>query len=218
MSHTPGNFQIRLTVPTVDEVKTLLGFYLTDRYFIFRHEPNPDNVHYHIYIFGLHRKADAIREKLQRAGIPKTSYIVATTCGGKKGLPITPYGAFQYATKPRSKPTLVDSQGFTTDELAQMKAESDKYYAPPENAILITKEDHYVVRPDRVWERLSHDLTEWEGLTVREIKSKISAQQLNHGKALMRSADLDRYAKSLFYMIKYKNQDCVPDDALISEY
>ena len=85
----------------------------------------------------------------------------------------------------------------------------------------VIKEEHYVVRPDRVWERLIDQIDKYQGKSIKQIKSTIAAQWINDGKAIPRPSDLHRYAVSIYYRNKYFNKDwdhTVPDWALEGEY
>lgn len=193
-----------------------MKFYLTGRHMIFNHKL-PDNNHYHIYIFGLFRNADAIRDHLRKCGLPKENYAVSVTAGKKKEK-IDPKIAYQYAVNPKSNPTIVEIMGFTDDELAAFKESADRYYNPP---IIVNPSDgvlpEVIFKRDQVWERLKENKDLYKDLTVRQIKSKISAKWLNDGKAVPRPSDLHRYAISLFYICKYTDEE-IPDDALEGEY
>lgn len=214
-----SNLQIRITEASWDKIKEVLGWYLVD-HLAFRHQPthNPENIHHHVYLFDINRTAESVRNLFKKAGYEKTSYAVSTTCGSRHKVPITKGGAFQYAWNPKSNPQLVSYRGFTDEDLSFLKSEAEAYYKPLE-VTLVTKEEHYIVRPDRVWERLRDRQIngDFDGLTIRQIKSKIAADCLNSGKAIMRNADLHRYALSIVTLCKYKNQE-VPADALNQEY
>lgn len=183
--------------------------------FAFHHDL-PDNSHYHIYLFGLEREADSMRKHLKRYMIDKTKYSVSTTAGGRKRLPILPQLAYQYGTTD-SLLSPVWSKGYTDEQLECFKDCATRHYdevknpPPPTEGVLITREEHYVVRPDRVWERLSAKSEDYADMTVRGIKSKLCAEWLNAGRAVPRPSDLHRYAVSLFLLNKYQGE--VPDDA-----
>jgi len=101
--------------------------------------------------------------------------------------------------------------------MKEFQTNAEEYYKPI-TAVLVTKEEHYVVRPDRVWERLKLNYEKYENKTIREIKSMLAVDWLTNGKAIMRTADAHRYAVSLYYLCKYKDAPIIPDDALLSEY
>lgn len=212
MPHTPQDFQIRIRDDDYERVKEAMEFYYTDRRMIFNHKL-PGNNHYHIYLFGLYRNADAIRERLRRLGYPKTDYAVSVTAGKRKEK-IDPQLAYQYAINPVSNPVIIDIKGFSDDELTEFKAKADRYYNPP---IVVHPADgvlpEVVYKVDRVWERLKNNVEDYNGLTVKSIKSKIGAQWINEGKAMPRPSDLHRYAVSLYMLNKYKD-GVVPDNAL----
>lgn len=215
------NFQIRLRV---DESFSRIGYIkdwldATPKGFAFEHN-KPGNHHYHIYLFGLERNPDAMRRHIAKHVPDKERYAVGVTCGGKKKIKITPEGAYQYgSTKNGDNPIWV--KGFTLEELESYHKNSVDFYKPMEVTV-ITKEDHYVVRPDRVWERLRDRMDEYADMTVARIKSKIAADYLNNGKAIPRTADLHRYAMSLYYLNKYRKDQAgdvqIPDTALENEY
>lgn len=215
------NFQIRLRV---DENFSRIG-YIKDwldaapKGFAFEHN-KPGNHHYHVYLFGLERNPDAMRRHLAKHISDKERYAVGVTCGGKKKIKITPEGAYQYgSTKNGDNP--IWYKGWTLEELAEYHEKAKEFYKPME-VTLITKEDHYVVRPDRVWERLREHVNDYGDMTVARIKSKIAVDYLNNGKAIPRSADLHRYATSLYYLNKYRREQVgdvqIPDTALEGEY
>jgi len=213
MPHTAQDFQIRIRDDDTNRVIENLEFYFTDRYMIFRHEPNPDNIHHHIYIFGLYRNADAIRERLRKLGYAKERYAVSVTAGKKKEK-IDAGKAYQYALNPLSKPEVICIKGFSDEELEKFKEQTEKYYNPP---IIATPADgvlpEVIIKQDRVWMGLRDDIDKYRGLTVKAIKSKICAKWLNEGKAIPRPSDLHRYAVSLYYLNKHEG--LIPDNALL---
>lgn len=219
MEHQPINLQLRVTDESLDNIKDCLGFNFISNHLVFRHQPtnNPENIHYHIYLFGIHRTAETLRNILRRK-YEKTRFAVSVTAGRSK-VKITPEMAFQYAMNPKSNPQLVSHQGFTDEEIQKMKTDAENYYKPIE-AVLITHEEHYVVRRDRIWERLRIRQQDghYDGLSVQRIKSKLAAEWLNEGKAMMRNADCHRYAVSIYMLCKYKNKAEIPEDAFLSEY
>lgn len=214
------DYQIRLRDSNEQRVMEALEAYFTDRFMIFRHEPHGENIHYHVYIFGLQRTAETIRDHLHKLRYPKEYYAVKTTCGKKKEK-ITPQGAYQYAVKPKSNPKIVKTKGFSDEELAEFKEKADRYYHN-DIPIVVSPSDanvpEVIFRVDRVWERLKKDIKSYDKKTVREIKSSIASDWLNQGKAIPRPSDLHRYAVSLYYLNKYQHEDCVPEDALLPEY
>lgn len=213
MPHTAQDFQIRLREDDTNKLMESIEFYLTDQHMIFRHEPKPDNVHFHIYIFGLYRNADAIRERFKSLGYAKERYAVSVTAGKKKER-IKPDLAYQYALNPLSKPTVIQIKGFTDEDLEKFKAQTERYYNPP---IIAHPSDgvlpEVIFKQDRVWIGLRDNLDLYRNLTVKAIKSKISAKWLNDGKAIPRPSDLHRYALSLYYLAKHEGP--IPDTALM---
>lgn len=215
----PHDFQIRIRTPDITHILCVADYIdAATAGFAFHHNL-PDNNHYHIYLFGLDRQADSIRKTLGKYIPDKECYAVKTTCGGRKNLPITHMGAYQYGT---TKKLLSPywHKGFTDDNIRAFHLNAQEYYDALEKPIegtLITREEHYVVRPDRIWEGLSQNKELYENLTVKQIKSKIAAKWLNAGKAMPRPSDLHRYATSLYYVNKYKDQE-IPDGALEDEF
>lgn len=190
------------------------------RGFAFEHSL-PNNHHYHIYLFDLQRNPDAMRKHLGKFIDDKECYAVKTTCGGKKKLKITPEGAYQYGST-KSLNTPIWFKGFTLTELEDYHKSAEKYYNVP---IVASAEDAHlpevIYKVDRVWEKLRDHADDYRDMTIARIKSKISVDYLNNGKAIPRSADLHRYAMSLFYLNKYKNEetfDQIPDTALEEYY
>lgn len=215
------NFQVRIRTDEdfarISYIKDWLD--ATAKGFAFEHH-KPGNHHYHIYLFGLERNPDWMRRHLAKFLPDKECYAVGVTCGGNKKVKITPDGAYQYgSTKNGDSP--IWYKGFTLEELAEYHEKAKEFYKPME-VTLITKEDHYVVRPDRVWERLREHVNDYGDMTVARIKSKIAVDYLNNGKAIPRSADLHRYATSLYYLNKYRKEQVgdiqIPDFALENEY
>lgn len=116
---------------------------------------------------------------------------------------------------PKSNPLRVWVKGYDDDEISTMESEAKAYYTPIP-VTLVTREEHYVVRPDRVWERLSQNLHKYQGKSIKEIKSAIAVEALNNGKAIPRNADLHRYAMSIFTLNKYDTKEWpeIPEWAL----
>lgn len=214
------NFQIRLRVDAsfsdVIYIKDWLD--AAPRGFAFEHN-KPDNHHYHVYLFGLERNADAMRRHLGRY-LDKQCYSVATTCGGKKRIKITPIGAYQYGTESILR-LPIWSKGFPLEELQSYHENATAHYKPIPVTV-VTREERYVIKADRVWERLHSKADAYGGLTVKAIKSKLAAEWLNNGRAVPRTADLHRYAISLYYLNKFKKDQVgdteIPDTALMEEY
>lgn len=215
------NKQIRLRV---DESFTDIS-YIQDwlnaspRGFAFEHN-KPGNHHYHIYLFGLERNTDAMRKHLGKHIPDKERYSVGETCGGKKRLKITEIGAYQYGTT-KDHITPVWSKGVSLQEFEEYRKNAEEHYKPVPVTV-VTKEEHYVVKADRVWERLHAKADDYSGLTIKAIKSKLAAEWLNNGRAVPRTADLHRYAMSLYYLNKFKKDQVgdtmIPDTALMEEY
>lgn len=211
------NIQLRVRTdedfPDIHYIKDWLA--AVPRGFAFKHN-KPGNHHYHVYLFGLERNTDAMRRHIGKY-LAKECYSVSTTAGGKKRLPITVEGAYQYGTES----TLDDpvwSKGFSLDELKTYHGMAEKYYKPI--PIIARPEDgnvkEVVLKVDRVWERLRDHREEYEGKTIKAIKSKLCAEWLNDGKAIPRPSDLHRYALSLFMLNKYKDE--VITDTAFMEY
>lgn len=181
------------------------------RGFAFEHN-KPGNHHYHIYLFNIQRTDQALRDHLYKYLKDKSKYSVRTTAGKLKEK-IMPVIAWQYGTEE----TLTDPvwmKGYDDEAIAYYKFNAKTYYeakAKKENATQVTHEDHYVVRPDRVWERLLTHRAAYANMAIDKIKNKMMVEWLNNGKAIPRSADLHRYAVSLYYLNKHDG--IVPDDA-----
>lgn len=220
MEDTPlPNFQIRLRDPDyAHAIRALARFCdFGAKWLLFRHNKT-DNIHYHLYLFEYNTTAKTIRAHLALTHT-KECYMVGNTAGKSKKR-ITPMLAYQYAMAPKSKPELIAQKGFTDDNMKAFDLNAKEYYAAisqPLTAVQVTHEDHYVVRPDRVWERLKSQYERYEGKTIREIKSQLAAEWLNAGKAIMRNADAHRYATSLYYINKFDKEE-VPDTALLEQY
>lgn len=210
------NYQIRLRVDKefsdIEYIKDWLD--ITQKGFAFLHDKE-DNHHYHIYLFGINREADSLRKTLLRYTQDKQAYSVKTTAGKRKDK-ILPVLAWQYATEAQAlNPVWV--KGFDKEAIDSFVTNASTYYeleAAKQTMTGVTHEDHYIVRPDRVWERLSLHKDKYKDKTVKQIKSMMCAEWLNNGKAIPRSADLHRYAVSLYMANKYVE---VPDDAFITE-
>lgn len=221
MDHHPINLQCRITDPDYENIKQVLGWNLVPKHLVFKHTPkhNPDNVHHHVYLFDICRTAETIRKILHKK-YDKSLFAVSVTAGKTKQK-ITAQLAYQYASNPKSQPQLVSAQGFSNEELEEFKKNAEEYYKPMEVVNVVIKEEHYVVRPDRVWERLRMNQQGglYDGLSVHQIKSKLAAEWLNAGKAMMRNADAHRYAVSIYILNKYKHSpEGVPDNAFREHY
>lgn len=214
------NVQVRIRVDEdfarISYIKDWLNE--TPRGLAFEHN-KPGNHHYHVYLFGLERNCDAMRRHLGKH-LPKECYAVGITAGKKK-VKITPEYAYQYGTT-KSLNNPIWTKGFPLEELETYHKNAEKYYKVP---LLVTEKDGelpvVLYKIDRVWEKLRNAADEYQDMTIARIKSKISADYLNNGKAIPRSADLHRYAMSLFYLNKYKNEgtyDQIPDTALEEYY
>lgn len=221
MEHQPISLQLRITDASWDNIKKNLGWNLTDKHLAFKHTPkaNPDNVHHHVYLFDIYRTAETLRNILRKS-YDKSKFAVSVTAGKSKQK-ITPMLAYQYAMNPKSQPEIVSTGSFEAPILQEMKENADSYYGPPMPVTqVVVKEEHYIVRPDRVWERLKQRQSEghYDDLTIQAIKSKLAAEWLNAGKAVMRNADAHRYAVSIFMLNKYKQRGEVPDTAFMEQY
>lgn len=182
--------------------------------FAFQHN-KPGNNHYHIYFFGIDKQADSIRKTLGKY-YKKTEYSVKTTAGKSKDK-IVPMLAWQYGTEDKLlEPVWV--KGFDEESTLAFKLNAQEYYASlkPMTAIQITQHDHYIVRPDRVWEKLKDNQMKYKDKDIRQIKSMIAAEWINAGKAMPRPSDLHRYATSLYYLNKYDGE--VPEEAMLGEF
>ncbi|MBV6343329.1 hypothetical protein [Candidatus Magnetobacterium casense] len=181
------------------------------RGFAFEHN-KPGNHHYHIYLFNIQRTDQALRDTLYKYTKDKSKYSVKTTAG-KHREKILPIIAWQYGTEDDLKEP-VWMKGFDDEAITGFTMNAKSYYEArnkKDNGALITHEDHYVVRPDRVWERLSAHRQTYANLSIDKIKNKMMVEWLNNGKAIPRGADLHRYAVSLYYINKHDG--IVPDDA-----
>jgi len=228
------NVQIRLrTSQSFNDLEYIKDWLdISPRGFAFEHEPNPDNHHYHIYLFGIPRKDPTpMRRYLGRYLPTKECYSVGITCGKEKKA-IVDKLAYQYGTTDK----LLDpvwSKGFSKEELYKFEIEAAAHYKQKEDRqnrnkqvvteILVINEEK--LKPDRVWERLMMELienpTKYDGKSVHQIKSMISVEYLRKLKAIPRPSDLHRYAVSLFHIVKYEahiKEAEIPDDALESEY
>lgn len=187
---------------------------------MFRHN-KIENDHHHVYLFSLPRTEQAIRKYIGHY-YSKEKFSVKKTCGGNARLPITVEGAYQYGTED----TLTDPvylKGFTQDHLDMLKLRAEAYYKPVSerkmehgDTIVVTREIHHE-RQDKVWNRLVDNIEKYKDKHIWQIKSMISAEWLNSGKALPRQCDLHRYAVSIYWRLKYESVE-VPDDALESLY
>lgn len=183
--------------------------------FAFCHN-KPNNKHYHIYLFGFDKKPDGIRKTLGRYLKDKTLYSVSTTAGKSKDK-ILPQLAWQYGTEE----TLEDPvwiKGFSEENIRAFEINAKEYYELLKKQVtvgtLITREDHYIVRADRVWERLYGKYEDYANKSVREIKSKIATEWINNGKAMPRPSDLHRYAVSLYYVNKANGRELEENEML----
>lgn len=213
------NYQIRIR--TDQDFSDILPIksYLQEakQAFVFQHAKEGNN-HYHVYLFNIDKQADSIRKTLHRY-YEKQNYSVSTTAGKKKDK-IRPHLAWQYGTEDKLlDPVYV--HGINDEMIQAYKQNAKDYYdalkTPMTATLVVTKEEHYVVKPDRVWERLYSEHEDYENMTLKEIKSKISVDYLNNGKAIPRPSDLHRYALSLLYLNKFRGRD-IPAKAMIDEY
>lgn len=220
-----NNIQIRLKTEKYEDVVQHVGDYIVnaDSSFVFNHNL-PDNNHYHIYLFETDIKPDSIRKKLARY-YKKTSYAVSTTCGKKKK-PIEPKGAYIYGTTEELLDP-VHYTGYTETDMSLFKDIAVIYYNKSVETPLrtgdhiIVKEDHFITKADKTWEKLVENIDKYKEKTIKQIKSMIAAQWINEGKAIPRPSDCHRYAVSIHYRLKYFNKDWnfeVPEWALEGEY
>jgi len=215
------NYQIRIRVDESFSRIDYIQDWLNEAQHGFAFEHNiPGNRHYHIYLFGFTRNADAMRRHLGKHIPEKERYAVGSTCGGKKKIKITPEGAYQYGTT-KNRNTPIWTKGFTPTELEEYEKVAEKYYRPL--PIVVGPEDHLperevIFKVDRVWERLRDSRDKYKDLTLPKIKSKIAVDYLNSGKAVPRPSDLHRYAISIYYLNKYDDKGYLEDDALECEY
>lgn len=198
--------------------------------FAFEHDLT-GNHHYHIYLFGLDRNADAMRKKLGRYLPSKEHYAVGKTAGKDKK-PINDQLAYQYGTTNKLL-TPIWYKGYEPDQIEKLAFQAEAFYQQYEQKknkknqvvteMLVIHEDK--PKPDRVWEKLMQELIEkpdlYDGKQVHQIKSMISVSYLKNLKAIPRPSDLHRYATSLYYIVKYdlhsKGQE-IPLSALEEEY
>lgn len=221
-----SNIQIRIRVSDWSYVIQYIGDYIqrADRSFSFHHDLSGNN-HYHVYLFDIDIKEQSIRKKLHNY-LHKTSYAVKSTAGKYDKLPITPLKAYQYGTTEKLIEP-IHYRGFDDDELNVFKESASAYYnllskpKEPVSAVLVTREDHFVVRADKTWEKLVNQIDRYKDKSVKQIKSMIAAQWINEGKAIPRPSDCHRYAVSIHYRLKFWNKEDnfeVPDWALEGEY
>lgn len=209
-------YQIRVrTDEKFDEIKPIQDWLqLTGAGFAFHHN-KPNNNHYHIYLFDLDRDDDSLRKTLGRY-YRKQDYSVKKTAGKERAY-IVPCFAWQYATTEQYlEPVWI--KGFTPKQEQEFRDMAHVHYDTvnqPQEVVNVVREEHYIVRPDRVWERLVDNRDKYDGLNVKQIKSKLVAEWLNAGKAMPRPSDLHRYAVSLYLRQKYKDGE-VPDEAYSS--
>lgn len=209
--------QVRITL-CFTTVLELLRDYIEQsaRVLIFLHEKGDHNkkgskierTHCHVYLFDLphQRPDDAVREHIGKySGLPKSDYSCKTTCGKmKKG--ITPEGAYVYGTTKFLKdPSLV--KGFEDHHVQLYKELAEKHYAPKEeqdSPLVVIQQ----VRPDLVWQRFFEKMvreppdSEMKNWGQSDFKKWIMADYLNRFKPIPRTADLNRYAFSL-WMLKH---------------
>lgn len=185
--------------------------------FAFNHAKEGNN-HYHIYLFDFPTQPDSLRKTLHNY-YQKTEFSVSTTAGKSKEK-ILPILAWQYATEDKLlKP--VWTKGFSEENLSAFTTHATDYYESMKKELgpltLVTKHDHYVVRPDRIWERLYAKHKDYQHLSLAQIKSKIATEWLNAGKAMPRPSDLHRYAMSLKWLNKYQGKE-IPEFAMQEEF
>ena len=185
--------------------------------FAFQH-PKEGNNHYHIYLFEFSKQPDGLRKTLGNY-YKKVEYSVKTTAGKTKDK-IIPILAWQYGTEDVLR-TPVWVKGFTEENIESFQINAKEYYESMKKELgpltLVTKHDHYVVRPDRVWEKLYAKQADYKHLSLAQIKSKIATEWLNAGKAMPRPSDLHRYATSLKWINKYSGKE-IPEFALQEEW
>lgn len=229
------NLQIRLRTMTAFMSLEFIQSYLNGciEGFAFEHN-KPDNHHYHIYLFGIDIKPDSVRKTLSKYMPSKETWSVSTTAGGSKRLPLDPRIAYQYAKCPSSNPTLVWSKGLEQQTLERFDLSAEAFYAQEEkrrkdkNAVLteILVINNEKVKTDKTWERLVNEMIQnpdkYRGKTVPQIKSQIAVDYLRNLKAVPRTADLHRYAISLYYIslhgIHTTDKAKISDEALVLEY
>lgn len=224
------NCQIRLREADTERVKDFLKEYIlfAERVLIFKHSPPKIengitvyvNEHHHIYLFNIQRTDEGIRKYIGHY-YKKECFAVRKTCGGSKKQPITYEGAYQYGTSEQLlEPVYV--KGFEDHDIEVFKLKAEAYYNAGKpiklehNDTVVIHHDHHHIRADKVWEGLMNKEEIYKGKTITQIKSMISAEWLNNGKALPRQCDLHRYALSLYYRLKYPGE--VPENALETLY
>lgn len=202
--------QIRISLPVDDAVKLIDDYIVRcDKVLAFEHEADEDvsRTHSHFYLFALplRRPDDAVRDHL-RKHLGKTEYMVGLTAGKAKR-ELTPEKAYQYGT---TSSLLVPriTKGFDTEEIKDFAADAAKFYAPRHERVLIIHETEQ--KPDNVWTyfyekmlRSDPDIQTWD---VPKFKKWIMADYLNRCKPIPRSADLTRYAFSLWMLRKHNDK------------
>jgi len=220
---TPLDTQVRLTEEDTQRVIQFFAAYihLATRVLIFKHN-KPGNIHHHCYFFNLDRTDAAIRKYIGHH-YKRECFSVSHTCKGKKREPLTERGAYQYGTE-KTLDDPVYQKGFAQHDIEVFKLAAEAYYKqfePKElqngDTIIVTKEI-YTARQDKVWEKLKEQQDRYMNKSIIQIKSMISAQYLNEGKALPRQCDLHRYSLSLFYRCKFVEVEEIPEDALEGIY
>lgn len=215
-----SSVQIRISLPVDDAVK-LIDDYVgrCDKVLAFEHEADEDvsRTHSHFYLFALplKRPDDALRDHLRKF-LSKTEYMVGLTAGKAKR-ELTPEKAYQYATTSSLIAPRV-SKGFTEEVLKEFAASAANFYAPRKERVLIIHETEQ--KPDNVWTyfyekmlRSDPDIQTW---TQDKFKKWIMADYLNRCKPVPRSADLHRYAFSLWMLRKNNDKndhtDILPEE------
>lgn len=208
------NIQLRVTLPWEQVVDALNdGDYLTrcDAYMVFEH-PKDEKVsrtHTHVYMFNhiSSRIDDNLRDFFQKRGLPKSDYMASRKC--KKGQ-IDPMKAYQYGTTCN----LFDIKtfnGFTEEQLKSFQKSAEEYYdaLKKQSVDRITIIEKVEQKPDLVWNRFFEKMLrspEVREYSLDQFKRWIMADYLNRCKPIPRTADLNRYAFSL-WMLKDKTDD-----------
>lgn len=173
----------------------------------FEHEADEDvsRTHCHFYLFdlSLSRPDDALRDHLRKMGMPKSDFMVGLSAGKQKRS-ITPEGAYIYGTKNTAiEPTL--TKGFSDEELYGFKEVAAHYYKPKHEKVVILHVSEQ--KPDNVWSYYIEKMLRGDPLMktwdITMFKRWICADYLNRLRPVPRTADLNRYAFSL-WMLRHR--------------
>lgn len=185
----------------------------------FEHQADEDvsRTHCHFYLFDLNlsRPDDAIRDHLRKY-LPKTDFMVGLSAG-KKHRQITPEGAFIYGTKQTGiEPSLWKGLSMP---LQYYKDEAAKFYAPKEQKAVILHVTEQ--KPDNVWDHYYEKMLRGDPVMkswdIPMFKRWICADYLNRCRPIPRTADLNRYAFSLWMLRYHIGSDPEQDTPLCME-